>query len=349
MNVKQTVYLHIGYHKTGTTSLQSLLDQNARDLLAMGVFYPDTIGDGKRSYFRKHLQFFLELKAAHSSGGDLTAPVRAMSGAILASGAPIAVISEESLSGISEPILDALATLRNDFNVKVVAVLRGQDSFLQSFYQQSIRDFGEMRDFTDFIRGAEWQRLFYDTAMRRWADRFGANNLHVLSYELSDDGNTVIPKVLDILLGGRNAGFIDTSRVWNKSLPAICYETIRFLNRSDAPEAERRMVYSALRDYVVSREFSETRLPPRVLAKTYLTPEISQTISNAFAASNARTTAMFFGGANPFPDMMPPHPSGPGALADLAAAATTFALKDMIGLLGHILANPRPKKPRSGA
>jgi hypothetical protein len=343
----QTLYIHIGYHKTGTTSLQSLLDQNAPALLDMGVFYPDTIGDGKRSYFRKHLQFFLDLKAAHSVGGDLAAPVAAMAEAILASGAPIAMISEESFSGISEGVMDALALFRTWFNVKVIAVLRGQDSYLQSFYQQSIRDFGETRDFPDFIRGAEWQRLHYDTALQRWADRFGAENLHVLSYELAEDGNTVNPQILDLLLGGRPAAFIDTSRVWNKSLPAICYETIRFLNRSDGPEPERRAVYAALRDYVVSKDFAETRLPHRVLDKTYLTPAISQGVANAFAPSNARTSAHYFGGANPFPDMLPPNRRGQ-VLSDLAASATTFAPKDMIGLLSYVLTNPRSKKPKGG-
>ena len=343
----QTLYIHIGYHKTGTTSLQSLLDQNAAALLDMGVFYPDTIGDGKRSYFRKHLQFYLDLKAAHSAG-DMAAPVAAMAKAILDSGAPTAIISEESFSGISDPIMDALAQFRTWFNVKIIACLRGQDSYLQSFYQQSIRDFGETRDFPDFIRGAEWPRLQYDAAMQRWTDRFGAENLHVFSFELSDGGNSLNPQILNLLLGGRRADFIDTSRVWNKSLPTICYETIRFLNRSEGPEPERRAVYAALRDYVVSKDFAETRLPPRVLGKTYLTPEISQVLANAFAASNARTSAQFFGGANPFPDMMAPNGQDQ-VLSDLSAPTASFAPKDMIGLMSYVLTHPRPKKPKANA
>ncbi len=345
----QTLYIHIGYHKTGTTSLQSLLDQNAPALLDMGVFYPDTIGDGKRSYFGKHLQFYLDLKAAHSDSGDMVAPVEAMAKAIIASGAPMAMISEESFSGIPDAIMDALAQFRTWFNVKIIACLRGQDSYLQSFYQQSIRDFGETRDFPEFIRANEWPRLHYAAALQRWADRFGVENLHVLSFELSDGGNSVNPQILNLLLGGRRADFIDATRVWNKSLPTICYETIRFLNRSDGPEPERRAVYVALRKYVVSKDFAETRLPDRVLAKTYLTPEISQFLANAFAASNARTSARFFGGLNPFPDMMPPNQAGQ-PLSGLTAAAPSFAPKDMIGLLSYVLTNPRPKKkPEDGA
>jgi hypothetical protein len=344
----QTLYIHIGYHKTGTTSLQSLLDQNAPALLDMGVFYPDTIGDGKRSYFRKHLQFFMELKAAHAARGDMSAPVAAMAKSIIASGAPTAMISEESFSGIPDAVMDALAQFRTWFNVKIIACLRGQDSYLQSFYQQSIRDFGETRDFSEFIGAHEWPRLHFDAALQRWADRFGAENLHVFSFELSDGGNNVNPQILNLLLGGRRADFIDTTRVWNKSLPTICYETIRFLNRSEGPEPERRAVYAALREYVLSKDFAETRLPDRVLTKTYLTPEISQFLANAFAASNTRISARFFGGVNPFPDMMPPdQPAQP--LSGLSAAAPSFAPKDMIGLLSYVLTNPRSKKPKGHA
>jgi hypothetical protein len=314
----------------------------------MGVFYPDTIGDGKRSYFRKHLQFFMELKAAHAARGDMSAPVAAMAKSIIASGAPTAMISEESFSGIPDAVMDALAQFRTWFNVKIIACLRGQDSYLQSFYQQSIRDFGETRDFSEFIGAHEWPRLHFDAALQRWADRFGAENLHVFSFELSDGGNNVNPQILNLLLGGRRADFIDTTRVWNKSLPTICYETIRFLNRSEGPEPERRAVYAALREYVLSKDFAETRLPDRVLTKTYLTPEISQFLANAFAASNARISARFFGGVNPFPDMMPPdQPAQP--LSGLSAAAPSFAPKDMIGLLSYVLTNPRSKKPKGHA
>lgn len=345
--MKQTLFLHIGYHKTGTTSLQSLLDQNAAALRGIGVYYPDTVGDGKRNYFRKHLQFFIDLNTAHAERGDIAAPVRAMARLILDSKAPTAIVSEESFSGLTEAVLDRLADLRADFNVKVVAVLRRQDEFLQSFYQQSIRDFGETRDFPDFIRESEWQRIHYDTAMTRWANRFGAENIHVLSYDLCDDGDSIIPSVLNILLEGRRADFIDMSRAWNTSLPTICYETLKYVNRSGAPEAERRAVYTALRDYVKSQAFAETRLGRKVLNRTYLTEDISQGVANAFAESNARTSTLFFCGANPFPGMPRPKQVGE-ALAGLTAAAVSFVPKDMIGLLSYVLINGKPRKPAAG-
>ena len=345
--MKQTLFLHIGYHKTGSTSLQSLLDQNAAALRGIGICYPDTIGDGKRNYFRKHLQFFIDLKTAFDGGGDLAAPVRAMSRLILDSGAPTAIVSEESLSGLPQPVLDRLADLRADFNVKVVAVLRRQDGFLQSFYQQSIRDHGETRDFPEFIRESKWQRLHYDTAMTRWADRFGAENIHVLSYDLCGNGNSILPAVLNILLEGRQADFIDMARTWNTSLPTICYETLKIVNRSGAPEPERRAVYKALQDYAKSSAFAETRLNRKVLNRAYLTDEMSQGVANAFAGSNAQTSALFFDGADPFPDM--PRPTAKGAtLAGLTAAATPFAPKDMIGLLSNVIANTKPRHPTVG-
>jgi hypothetical protein len=347
VDVKQTLYLHIGYHKTGTTSLQSLLDQNATALRGIGVYYPDTVGDGKRNYFHKHLQFFIDLKTAHDQQGDIAAPVRAMARLIQDSGAPTTIVSEESFSGLTEAVLDRLADLRADFTVKVVAVLRRQDKFLQSFYQQAIRDFGEKRDFPDFIRESKWQRIHYDTAMTSWADRFGAENIHVLSYDLCDGGNSVIPSVLNILLEGRRADFLDMSRAWNTSVPTICYETLKYVNRSAAPEAERRAVFRALSDYVKSKAFAETRLGRNVLNRSYLTEEISQSVANAFAESNARTSALFFGGANPFPGMPPPTQTGE-ALDGLTAAPVSFLPKDMIGLLSYVLISGKLRKPAAG-
>lgn len=345
--MKQTLFLHIGYHKTGTTSLQSLLNQNAAALREIGIYYPDTIGDGKRNYFHKHLQLFIDLKVAHDERGDIAAPVRAMARRILDSGSPAAIVSEESLAGLSEPVLDRLAELREDFNVKVVAVLRRQDGFLQSFYHQSIHYQGETRDFPNFIRDSPWQRIHYDTAMTNWADRFGAENIHVLSYDLCDNGKSVIPSVLKILLDGKSADFIDISRSWNTSLPAICYETLKYVNRSGAPEPERRTVYTALRGYVKSQAFAETRLVRKALNQAYLTEEISQHVANTFAESNARTSALFFGGANPFPGM--PQPTQVGVtLADLTATTVSFMPKDMIGLMSYLLVNGKPRNPALG-
>jgi hypothetical protein len=183
--------------------------------------------------------------------------------------------------------------------------------------------------------------------MTSWADRFGAENIHVLSYDLCDGGNSVIPSVLNILLEGRRADFLDMSRAWNTSVPTICYETLKYVNRSAAPEAERRAVFRALSDYVKSKAFAETRLGRNVLNRSYLTEEISQSVANAFAESNARTSALFFGGANPFPGMPPPTQTGE-ALDGLTAAPVSFLPKDMIGLLSYVLISGKLRKPAAG-
>ena len=46
----ETLYLHIGIEKTGTTSIQKSLDQNRDSLLELGYYYPKQFSVGLNSH-----------------------------------------------------------------------------------------------------------------------------------------------------------------------------------------------------------------------------------------------------------------------------------------------------------
>lgn len=341
----QTLYIHIGYHKTGTTSLQSLMNQNRQELFDLGVFYPAVKGDGSRDYYQKHLEFYIALKNAHRNGSDISEPVDKITGQIVASGAHVSMLSEESFSGLDLPILDALTKFRLNFNVKIIAIVRRQDKFLQSFYQQSIKDFGEQRDFPVFLKETKWHRLYFDAALGHWADRFGPENMHVFSYDLASPEKPVNQAILDLVLDGRRPDFTSEDRTWNTSLPAICYEAVKYFNRTGAPKSDRVALANTLRKCLRSRRVIENPLLKTGLAKEYLTPTISQIISDTFHESNARTAEIYFEGVSPFAGMNPHSAGNSISIKDIQVTRSDFAPKDVIGLLSHLLIDERAKVP----
>ena len=50
MNMFETLYLHVGIEKTGTTSIQKSLDQNREALLELGYCYPKQFSVGLNSH-----------------------------------------------------------------------------------------------------------------------------------------------------------------------------------------------------------------------------------------------------------------------------------------------------------
>lgn len=128
------VFIHIGVHKTGTTSVQAFLRNHASDLAQSGILVP-TAGTLARDSGHHNLAFQLTGDTRYDPrlGGldELLAELRG-------SGARQAVISSEDLSGlVSRP--DGLRRLeaalsREGHSVSWVMFIRRVDDFSESLY-----------------------------------------------------------------------------------------------------------------------------------------------------------------------------------------------------------------------
>lgn len=171
------IILHIGTHKTGTTALQNLMAQQRKALAKAGVCYPDPqhpdIAD-----LTKHSAFY---KAVCAGPDQARQAVEAVLAEARAQKAHTLILSEE---GFSEPLFDKfapLAALRDVAEVEVVCLLRRQDRFIESIWNQYCKEGRETRGIADFAQAPGIRaRCDYPSILAFWSQ---IGRVHVDTYE----------------------------------------------------------------------------------------------------------------------------------------------------------------------
>jgi hypothetical protein len=217
--------VHIGPHKTGTTSLQVMLDALRDTLLECGVCIPSVWNHAPG--LPSHMQLVLALRC-----GDLTL-VQAQLREILALRPRYVVISSEALSRLTAPQIVQFRQLLGSAPVEVVYYVRRWPERLPSLWQEAVK-FGHRVTFPEFLATQLTRREgseLWDTSMiDRFVAVFGASRIRLVSYShLVDSGIDMGSHFLSAILGLSSiAVTLDTHH--NRSLPVLDTELIRALN-----------------------------------------------------------------------------------------------------------------------
>ena len=164
------VILHIGRHKSGTSSLQGFLHANRGALRDMGILYPST-GRGKQVAHHR-LAHFLERPQPESKDFEqLKAQLKQES-----EGFDTIIISSEAFQNCRN--LKALRNFFSDYHLHVVVYFREILDYLQSAYAQRVQNTNESRGFEAY---AEQTKLSYHAFYDRWeaiADTISVHYFH---------------------------------------------------------------------------------------------------------------------------------------------------------------------------
>lgn len=192
------IYLHVGTHKTGTTSIQSLAARSRAQLSAEGLSYPNAIewfkADPRLQSSNAHFSFANALARFNRKDQRQLAAFRDHLAAELTTGKDV-LISAESLyrhildnqgdplkKGTAqdrrqiwrrarEAFVARLADFFDGLTVEVVMYLRRPDSFIESLYSESIVSTGNKQAFKKFLRKYEMRfdyRDEIDPFSRNW-------------------------------------------------------------------------------------------------------------------------------------------------------------------------------------
>ena len=232
-----TLYIHVGSHKTGTTAIQKCAAANRSKLRAGGLWYPSNQEIGVREYAGHHhfahavagqvntrfspddLQAFCDLLRREHTRHDMT----------LLSAEPFfrhVLGGDEDVWARRRAYLVRLRDVIGIDDVVIVVVLRRQDSFARSLYQEKIKARGFKRTFESFIRNDGWNFDYY-RHVSLFSEIFP--RVKVLIYE---------DLVADDLVNGFFSGIgfagssIRNASVANKSLPLELTEYKRLMNRT---------------------------------------------------------------------------------------------------------------------
>lgn len=237
--MQKRIIIHIGTHKTGTTTLQSVLHQLRPVLLERGVLYPRTDRDhSERRGPPKQAELAQLIRTAEP-------PVLAQARQRLvdefeASGAHSLVISAEGLSGPSPAAANFFAPLSTRYRLEVICYLRRQDLFVESLFNQITKrsDRMESRDIVQFVNDARTQeRLDYNAMLRNW--RKLPAHITAVDFAKAVRSPGLVPSFLQAL-GVADVTVPDSVR--NRSLDMRLIMTLVALNRVPLNFNEARLL-----------------------------------------------------------------------------------------------------------
>ncbi|MBW3138192.1 hypothetical protein [Ferrimonas balearica] len=144
----KTIYLHIGSPKTATSAIQSCLHQSQEILSEQGLVYPSQ-GITKRTAAHHNLAYELDKRYHHKVDSSVGCWSDLLSSDF--EGKDI-IISSEAFFRYGTNEIFKLKELLADYKVVVLAVLRRQDKYMISSYNQ-LRRFGKFNgEFSKYIK-----------------------------------------------------------------------------------------------------------------------------------------------------------------------------------------------------
>jgi hypothetical protein len=259
-----TVYLHIGTHKTGSTAVQAFAARFQGDLQARGLLYPEAGRPRvKRFASGHHLLPWSRMEHVNwkPAWGDRAAePVRVwddLREELERSACDRALISTEEFDVLDDEGVGFVAHRLEGLDVEVICYLRRLDEFLQSYYATEVLYHGETRDLDAYMQDTR-TTLDHFELVERWRRHFGQANVRIGFYAKSGLRNGDIVADLFEQAGIDVAGIGDTKRARfvNWGAPsAQTIETIRRLNERRAPSTLVRAAVIAARLLPVGSRF----------------------------------------------------------------------------------------------
>jgi hypothetical protein len=232
------IVLHIGWHKTGTTSIQSLLVAN-RALLQRDrrTYYPaEGLLQGAHhliawTYQGKKSSPWGEVPEVHG-GGDSYVQAALQRASQL--GCDTVVFSSEEFCTFGEQEIRQIgeSLLRDGHVVKVAAYIRRQDKIIESAYNMEVKWWGVRANlkFDDY-----WPRKTgypdYYRVLSAWAKVFGQDALAVRCFERNEFDQGDVCRDFCTMAGIEPEGIQFVQGDVNESLGPASVEFLRILNQ----------------------------------------------------------------------------------------------------------------------
>jgi hypothetical protein len=245
MICKKTLHFHIGSHKTATTTLQNALAANEDLLAGAGLLYPKS---GR--YFTGHHPLALQLRdpALRDQPLETLGDWPALLREIQASPADHVLLSSENFEWLQD--LSRLQGLSRHYRVRVLFYMRSPAGYLESFYNQLVKDLKtrESRPLESYICEHGLFFLDNDRLLRRWSETFGAQALQVRLYDRSGSAETLVSRFLSALGCQSQPRLLlpQEAALQKVSLPPDALEYLRLRNLYRAPSTGQHRITMSL-------------------------------------------------------------------------------------------------------
>lgn len=235
-----TLYLHIGTHRTATTSIQAFMLANWEALLKHGILHPMRIA--------RHFALFNAIFTGRRSVKDVSADLLRRAAKQDREVHSI-VLSDEDVCMRKD--LSVLAEFRAHFDVKVIFALRRQDLWLESWYLQNIKwqwnkSLSHLTLDTFMARADEFHWAHYDPLLTQLEALFGQENILPYVFEKAQMPNGPVAAFCDKIGLTDLTGLTPAPHVNSSHSPSIA-EFVRLLPLDEAPDKYRTQLEKAVR------------------------------------------------------------------------------------------------------
>jgi hypothetical protein len=222
------IFLHIGTHKTGTTSIQYLIGTNREALMEQGIYQPVAGKPGLKPGNGNHRLAWGVLKRKGVTDLDDWNDLR---NELQNCGLRSAVISSEAFCHMNEKEIEQVRHLLEAYEVYPVVYLRNCKSYLRSVYAEVIKDKKqETRSFKRYIL-ENISKIDYDYLLEIWGKLFGYDHLIVRLYDkVSQDGG--LTEDFSRIIGFNPSGLVDQAGIYrNVSYDDSKINSVRLLHK----------------------------------------------------------------------------------------------------------------------
>ena len=237
--MSKRLYLHIGTHKTATTSVQHFFAKNRKALRRQGIFYPCQSIVGAPKHYAHH-------RVAHAISGkdpimskelaaDFFTELHRRTGesdkAFLSAEPFYRHMMEEEGDDQDAPYaryIERVRQMTEAFDVKIMVMVRRQDLFAESLYSEHVLSTNYQRRIHTFLK-EKAGLLDYAARMKQWAAVFGQDSIVLDTFEPDYLKHPVERLFVEWLGGTWQEDFVEVG-TFNPTLSRAFVEYKRMLN-----------------------------------------------------------------------------------------------------------------------
>jgi hypothetical protein len=184
----ETLYLHIGRGKTGTTTLQKFLSEQREALRAQGVHYVFADDDGRGIGHQQFAKSFIDTPPPQMKMPvDPKAVQDAVGREIEETSLPNVLLSSEHFTLVDvEKLRKFLGRLRPEPKVKIIFFARSQDELAESQYNQMVKMARTAQPFSEYVE-SELDEMDFVSLLAPWTEQFGRPNIIAGVYDAKRD------------------------------------------------------------------------------------------------------------------------------------------------------------------
>lgn len=302
--------LHIGAPKTGTSILQSHLAQNRVALRDKGIFYPITISDDTsiyRTYESHHLLTYSWAGWAPFNRFDPVAFWERVDDTARDFDLHTILLSAENAFWLPRQIevgdvpeereywaekkkyVERIYEDLRRFDAKIVIYLRCQDRWIESWYNQQVKNGRQMpQDFMKFVDHHHYL-LDYGVHLDVWAEVFGRENIVVRPYESQQLPEGLLEDFLQTTEIGTSKEFPLHKK--GRHNAQLSRDTVEFMNVCNGLPLDQEDMYR-LR-ILIRRITNQFDSQVKFLNQEFLSPQNRLSVLEKYAPINERVAHEF--------------------------------------------------------